>query len=89
MSKRRNTRSLMFPEIQGPVAGSFVIQRGGPEQTGKKDAQWLTPETTWSRNIFMAARFELHERALAESCLAEATARNLPVLSREQELAIA
>ena len=34
-----------------------MIQRGGPEQTGKKDAEWLTPKGTWSPNVFDAARF--------------------------------
>ena len=47
--------------LEGPIAESYVIVRGTAPHT-----EWLTPDRTWQRNIFEAARFELWERAKAE-----------------------
>lgn len=49
------------PRIYGPIAESWVIERGDP-----RSAEWLTPERTWCPNIFEAARFELDERDKVE-----------------------
>ncbi|MDP3685860.1 MAG: hypothetical protein Q8R32_03435 [bacterium] len=81
--------SMAEPIIVGPIADSFMIQRVGLDQAGRKDAQWLTPKLTWSRNIFMAARFEPDQRPLAEQYLAEARTEDLPVFTDEQESAMA
>lgn len=53
-----------MPRIYGPIADSWVIERGVPKHT-----EWLTPERTWCPNIFEAARFELDERDKAERWL--------------------
>ncbi|MAF80426.1 hypothetical protein CL628_00245 [bacterium] len=88
MSKPSQDKTgLMFPIITGPIADSWMIQRGGPEQTGQKDAQWLTPDRRWSRNIFMGAGFEPGQYSLASSYLRDAQARNLPVLTHDEEMA--
>jgi hypothetical protein len=44
------------PHIVGPIAESYMVQR-----THDGNREWLTPERTWDRAIFEAARFELDE----------------------------
>jgi hypothetical protein len=50
-----------MPRIYGPIADSWVIERGEPPRT-----EWLTPDREWQGSIFEAARFELDEREKAE-----------------------
>jgi hypothetical protein len=49
------------PHIVGPIAESYMVER-----THERNREWLTPERTWDRSIFEAARFELDEREKAE-----------------------
>ena len=57
MSEQQTTA----PRIYGPIADSWVIERGESPNT-----EWLTPEREWQGSIFEAARFELPERDKAE-----------------------
>lgn len=79
----------MFPEIVGPVAESSMIQRGGPHQTGKKDAQWLTRlpngELGWSGNVFSALGFRPDQEDLLQEALEIAQTEDLPVATDAEE----
>ncbi len=82
----------MFPEIVGPIADSLMIQRGGPEQTGQKDAQWLTSlggSFAWTTNVFSALGFTPGQEHQADRCLTIAQTEDLPVLIEGQEIALA
>jgi hypothetical protein len=52
---------LVIPRIYGPIAESWVIERGESPKV-----EWLTPDRQWQGSIFEAARFELEEREKAE-----------------------
>ena len=54
-------KSQNMPRIAGPVADSWVIERGESPRM-----EWLTPEREWQGSLFAAARFELDEREKAE-----------------------
>jgi hypothetical protein len=66
----------MTPRISGPIAESWVIERGRTPRT-----EWLTPDREWQGSIFEAARFELNEREKVEWWLK----RELGQLPPEQE----
>ena len=53
--------AVVMPRIYGPIADSWVIERGESPKV-----EWLTPEREWQGSIFEAARFELDEREKAE-----------------------
>jgi len=54
---------MQIPFVTERVAGRYMIQRNGPEQTGKKDAEWLTPDYKWTANIFEASGFAYRHQA--------------------------
>lgn len=79
----------IFPEIVGPVGDTRMIQRGGPNQTGRKDAQWLTRlptgELGWSRNVFSALGFRTDQQDLLQEGLEIAQAEDLQVATDAEE----
>lgn len=79
----------MFPEIVGPVGDTCMIQRGGPDQTGRKDAQWLTRlpagELGWSRNVFSALGFRADQEDLLQKGLEIAQTEDLQVATDAEE----
>jgi hypothetical protein len=58
------TTEKKMPRIYGPIADSYVIERGEAP-----NVEWLTPEREWSPSIFESARFELWQRDVAERWL--------------------
>ncbi len=66
---------MSHPFITKRIADSYMIQHGGSQQAGQKNAGWLTlplptrpnSQGIWHPSIFEAARFE--ELELAELVL--------------------
>ena len=59
----------LTPVITKKIAAGYMIMRGGPGQTGKKNAEWLSPEGIWEKCIFEGAAFK--KRRDAEVVLEE------------------
>lgn len=59
-----NDRDSLMPRIVGPIADTWMIERGSPP-----NCEWLTPDREWHGSVFEAAAFELDDRELAEWCL--------------------
>ncbi len=50
-------KNILRPFVTKKVIGGHMIQIGGPEQTGKNDAKFLTPDKQWTPYVLNAAVF--------------------------------
>ena len=84
MSRRRTSRhQVIFPEFINVNEG-HIIQIGGPRQTGRKDARWLTQaddgEISWSPNVFDAMYFTKGTYNAAIIAMTIAQTQKLPTI---------